>query len=101
MELKKASVWINFSMDYPIHTKIFERSKNQRLSTFIKSVRKWIFQTLKETDEDVYAIVVYEGDIGKIYEKITKNDVSKSNDFDMTKFKQLRAYRHEAREDKK
>ncbi len=101
MEFKKASVWINYTLDYPVHTKIFVRDKNQRLSTFIKSVRKWVFESLKAANDDYTALIVYEGDIGKEYERITRDDVLKSRDFDTAKFKQLRAYRHEAREDKK
>lgn len=101
MEFKKATVFINYSIDYPIDTEIFVRAKNQRISSFIRSIRKSVFQKISSSTEDIFALIVYEGDVGKTYEKITKDDVLKSHDFDTTKFRVLRAYRHEAREDKK
>ena len=99
MEYKKATVLINADFEYPIEEKVFNRVRYQRLSSFIKTVRLYAFTKILSLEySGAYATIIFEGDIGKEYDKITRNDALRSNDFSNLKLKQLRAYRHEPRE---
>ena len=77
---------------------VFKRKRYQRLSDFVRSVRKRVFHKFFGADRRPNeALIVYIGDEGKSYEAITAEAAWSARDFDNYKFKQLYSDHYESR----